>query len=212
MSDQEPKSALELAMERLRKKDREEEIKERPITDEQRSAIAEVKNVCEAKLAEREIFHKDALRKAADADAVAVLDEEYRRDRERLTSDRDRKNRRDPEVILSEQGGAASHPLEPPLSRGSESRSLGPLRLHPLAKQGHDAMSLAAKRRIWLPSTASTTRSFGATTTTDAPQDDVRQPALDDGAVGDDAVLGDEHDAFADEVAVAVLLLDARPR
>jgi hypothetical protein len=91
MSEEEPKSALELAMERLRKKDREEGVEERSISDEQRSAIAEVRNVCKAKLAEREIFHRDALQKARDQDAVAILEEEYRRDRERLTSDRDRK-------------------------------------------------------------------------------------------------------------------------
>jgi hypothetical protein len=91
MSEEEPKSALELAMERLRKKDREEGVEERPLSDEQRKAIAEVRKVAEAKLAEREIFHRDALRKAADPDAVAVLEEEYRRDRERFVSDRDRK-------------------------------------------------------------------------------------------------------------------------
>jgi LPS O-antigen subunit length determinant protein (WzzB/FepE family) len=91
MSEEEPKSALELAMERLRKKDREEGVEERSISDEQRSAIAEVRKVCEAKLAEREIFHRDALNKARDQDALAILEEEYRRDRERLTADRDRK-------------------------------------------------------------------------------------------------------------------------
>lgn len=87
----EPKSALELAMERLRKKDREDGVEERPVTDEQRAAIAEVRSVFGAKLAEREIFHRDALRKARDPEAVAVLEEEYRRDRERLASERDRK-------------------------------------------------------------------------------------------------------------------------
>jgi len=87
----EPKSALELAMERLRKKDREDGVEERPVSDEQRAAIAEVRSVFEAKLAEREIFHRDALRKARDLEAVAVLEEEYRRDRERLASERDRR-------------------------------------------------------------------------------------------------------------------------
>ena len=91
MSEQEPKSALELAMERLRKKDLEDGVEERTITDDQRSAIAEVRNVCEAKLAEREIFHREALGKARDQDALTILEEEYRRDRERLISDRDRK-------------------------------------------------------------------------------------------------------------------------
>lgn len=91
MSDEEPKSALELAMQRLRKKDLDEGVEERPISDEQRSAIAEVRKHAEAKLAEREIFYRDSLLKARDQDAVTILEDEYRRDRERLTSDRDRK-------------------------------------------------------------------------------------------------------------------------
>jgi hypothetical protein len=89
--DDEPKSAIELAMERLRKKDRDEGVEERPLSGEQRAAIAEVRKVYDAKLAEREIFHKDALLKARDADALAILEDEYRRDRERMSSERDRK-------------------------------------------------------------------------------------------------------------------------
>ncbi len=92
MSDEEPKSALELAMERLKKQDRDAGVvEERPLTGEQRAAIAEAKNVAEAKMAEREILHHAALRRAADADALAVLKEEFRRDRERITYDRDKK-------------------------------------------------------------------------------------------------------------------------
>ena len=87
----EPKSAFELAMERLRKKDRDEGVEERPISGEPRAASAEVRKVYDAKLAEREILHRDALLKARDADAVAVLEEEYRRDRERMASERERK-------------------------------------------------------------------------------------------------------------------------
>jgi hypothetical protein len=90
MSD-EPKSALELAMERLRKKDRDEGVEERPVSDEQRAAIAELRKVYDAKLAEREIFHRQALGKAQDADMLANLEDEYRRDRERLTAERERK-------------------------------------------------------------------------------------------------------------------------
>jgi len=78
-------------MERLRKKDREEGVEERTVSDEQRAAIAEVRKTYDAKLAEREIFHRDALAKVRDPEAVPVLEQEYRRDRERLTSERDRK-------------------------------------------------------------------------------------------------------------------------
>jgi hypothetical protein len=90
--DDAPKSAYELILERLKKKDREEGVEERPVTDEQRARIAELRKVYEAKLAEREILHQSAVRRTGgDPEAVAQLEEEYRRDRERITSERDRK-------------------------------------------------------------------------------------------------------------------------
>ena len=91
MSDEAPKSAYELAMERLRKKDRDEGVSERPLSPEQREAIAEARRVAEARLAEREILYQSAVRRIADPEAAATLEEEYRRDRERIASDRDQK-------------------------------------------------------------------------------------------------------------------------
>jgi hypothetical protein len=91
MSNDAPKSAFELAMERLARKDREEGVVERPLTSEQKAAIAEVRKVHEAKLAEREILHRDALRKARSHEEIAKLDEELAQDRERSARDRDRK-------------------------------------------------------------------------------------------------------------------------
>ena len=91
MSDDEPKTAYELILERLKKKDRDEGVREHPLTDDQRARIAEVRKVYEAKLAEREIFFNQSRRKADDPEALAALEEEYRRDRERLQSERDRK-------------------------------------------------------------------------------------------------------------------------
>ena len=91
MSDEAPKSAYELAMERLRKKDRDEGVSERPLSAEQREAIAEARRVAEARLAEREILYQSAVRRIADPEAAATLEEEYRRDRERIASDRDQK-------------------------------------------------------------------------------------------------------------------------
>ncbi len=91
MPDDAPKSSFELAMERLRKKDREAGLAEREVSAEQRSAIAEVRKVYEAKLAEREILYHASLRKTEDPEARAQLEEEYRRDRERIASERDRK-------------------------------------------------------------------------------------------------------------------------
>jgi hypothetical protein len=91
LPDEAPKSAYELAMERLKKQDREAGVEERPVTAEQKAAIAEVKKVYEAKLAEREILYHSSLRKTGDPEAREKLEEEYRRDRERVTAERDRK-------------------------------------------------------------------------------------------------------------------------
>jgi hypothetical protein len=91
VTDEAPKSAYELAMERLRRKDREAGVEERPLTDEQREQIAEARRVADARFAEREILYQSNLRKAGDPEAAAALEEEYRRDRERIASDRDRK-------------------------------------------------------------------------------------------------------------------------
>jgi len=91
LPDDAPKSAYEIAMARLRKKDQEEGVSETPITDEQKAAIAEARKVAEARLAEREIMHRSALARAADPEALQKLEEEYRRDRERIGNDRDRK-------------------------------------------------------------------------------------------------------------------------
>jgi hypothetical protein len=86
-----PKSAYELAMERLRQKDRDAGVEERPLTDRQKAAIAEARQVYQAKMAEREILHRDAMRKAQSGDEVEKLESELARDRDRLASDRDRK-------------------------------------------------------------------------------------------------------------------------
>ena len=91
MSDDAPKSALELAMERLRKKDKDAGIEATAVTDTQRAAIAEARSVAEAKLAEREILYKSKLARVAEPEARETLEQEYRRDRERITGDRDRK-------------------------------------------------------------------------------------------------------------------------
>lgn len=91
MPEDEPKSAYELAMERLRRKDSEEGLEERSSSPEQREAIAEARRVAQAKLAEREILHQSAARGVLDPASREALDMEYRRDRERIASDRDRK-------------------------------------------------------------------------------------------------------------------------
>jgi hypothetical protein len=88
--EEEPKSAYELAMERLRKKDAEHGVEEKPLTDEQRQAIAEAQRTCQAKLAELEIMHKSKTAGVQDPDALEALQRNYRRDVERVTGERDR--------------------------------------------------------------------------------------------------------------------------
>jgi hypothetical protein len=89
--DDAPKSAYEIILERLKKKDREDGVEERPLTDAQKGRVAELRRVYEAKLAEREILYHSSRRKAPDLETLDKLEEEYRRDRERTTSERDRK-------------------------------------------------------------------------------------------------------------------------
>jgi len=91
VTDSAPKTAYELAMERLRQKDKEGGVVERPLTDEQKKAIAEVRRVHEAKMAEREILHRDALRQAKSHEEVQKLNDELAMDRDRFARDRDRK-------------------------------------------------------------------------------------------------------------------------
>jgi hypothetical protein len=86
-----PKTAYEIVLERLRQRDREKGVEDRPLSDEQKARIGEVRQTYEARLAEREILHHSSLRKTEDPAERETLEEEYRRDRERLGSERDRK-------------------------------------------------------------------------------------------------------------------------
>jgi hypothetical protein len=85
------KSAYELAMERLRQKDAEAGVAAYALTGAQRTAIAEVRNFYEAKLAEADVLYQSKLRGTANPEEHATLTQEYRRDRERLASERDAK-------------------------------------------------------------------------------------------------------------------------
>lgn len=89
--DEAPKSAIELAMERLRQKDAAAGTPERTLTDAQRAEIAEVRQVYAARLAQAEILHKSALATTWDPEERQKVEAEYRRDVERLNDERDRK-------------------------------------------------------------------------------------------------------------------------
>lgn len=85
------KSSLELAMERLKKKDADAGVESRPVTDDQKAAIAEARSFYGAKMAEAEVLHQSKMRTTADPGERETRELQYRRDRERLTSDRDAK-------------------------------------------------------------------------------------------------------------------------
>ena len=92
MSDDDaPKTAYELILERLKQKDRADGVVERVLTKAQKQKIAGIRKLYEAKLAEREILHQSERRKAKDPEALEQLEQEYRRDRARIASERDRK-------------------------------------------------------------------------------------------------------------------------
>ena len=93
MSDA-PKSALELALEKLKKKDAEAGVEETPLSDEQRAAIAEARSLYQARVAERRIMHQSAVRSTVDPAEYAEREAELRRDLERFESGRDAKIRR----------------------------------------------------------------------------------------------------------------------
>jgi len=89
--DDGPKSAYELAMERLKKKDADQGVSERTLTDEQKQAIAEIRKTYGARLAQEEILFKSNTAALIDPETRRTLEDNYRRDVERLTHERDRK-------------------------------------------------------------------------------------------------------------------------
>jgi hypothetical protein len=91
MTDKPLKSSLELAMERLAKKDADAGIESKPLTDAQRAAIAEVRSFYGAKIAELEVLHQSKINSTFDPAERETLDQQYRREREHLTTARDNK-------------------------------------------------------------------------------------------------------------------------
>jgi hypothetical protein len=92
--DEKPKSALELAMERLQKRDAETGAVDRPLTDTQKAAIAEARSVHASKVAELEILHRSTMAGVFDPAERQRTEEDYRRELLRLNEDIDRKVQR----------------------------------------------------------------------------------------------------------------------
>jgi hypothetical protein len=78
-------------MERLRQKDKAEGITRAVVSEAQKAAIAEVRTIYEAKLAQLEVLYQGRVQSMLEPADREALDEEYRRDRERVTAERDRK-------------------------------------------------------------------------------------------------------------------------
>ncbi len=93
MSEGAPKSAIELALERLKKQDADAGVATGPLTDAQKASIAEVRSYYDAKIAEQQILQDSALRRmyGADPAEVAEVERQFRREKERLASERDAK-------------------------------------------------------------------------------------------------------------------------
>ena len=90
MSDEKPlKSSIELAMERLARKDADAGVAPAAVTDAQKAAIAEVRNFYEAKIAELEVLHQSKMSATADPGDRETEAEQYRRERDHFTSERD---------------------------------------------------------------------------------------------------------------------------
>ena len=85
-----PKSSFELAMERLRAAD-PVGAKLSPLNAKQKDEIAEARRVAAARLAEREILFKDALKQTHDPAEREKAENGYRIDRKQIDDDCERK-------------------------------------------------------------------------------------------------------------------------
>src|SRR5262245_17713124 len=90
MSDMPLKSAFDLAMERLKAKDKAEGVKEsKPLTKAQKDRIAELRAEATAKIAELEILHGKNLAGVAEPEEIKKIEDNYATDRGRVESRRD---------------------------------------------------------------------------------------------------------------------------
>jgi hypothetical protein len=92
VSNEAPKSTIELVMERFKQQDAEAETTPTtPLTDEQREAIAAARRDYEAKVAEVDILFTATLAATFDPEARLGLEANRRRDLSRFVSSRDKK-------------------------------------------------------------------------------------------------------------------------
>jgi hypothetical protein len=123
MSDA-PKSAWEIALEKLQKQDRDSGAAGPvALTADQKKEIAALRQRAQAKLAEAEILHNDHRRKAIeDPEALAKVEEEYRIERRRIDEQRDREIDRVRRGEKKASSARASDASETSRGKGKEKR------------------------------------------------------------------------------------------
>ena len=91
MEDEKPRSAVEIAMARLKQRDADSGVVDATTTDEQKAAIAEARNLHSAKVAELQILQRSKVAGVFDPADRDRIDAEYRSELRRLADDMDRK-------------------------------------------------------------------------------------------------------------------------
>ena len=86
--DDAPKSAVEIAMEKLRAR---EGFEEKKLSDDQKAEIAEIRSRYRARIAETEIHHQSKLAAVTSRDELESLEGELAREKERLTREMEKK-------------------------------------------------------------------------------------------------------------------------
>jgi len=89
--DEKPRSAIEIAMARLKQRDADSGVVDRPTTDEQKAAIAEARSLHAARVAELQILQRSKMAGVFDPEAAERLDADYRAELRRLGDDLERK-------------------------------------------------------------------------------------------------------------------------
>jgi hypothetical protein len=85
-----PKSAVDLAMERLRAIDQKAGVEETKLNPAQKEKIAEARSIATSRFAEREILFKDVMRRTHDPAEREKSEREYQLDRQRIADDCER--------------------------------------------------------------------------------------------------------------------------
>ena len=81
MSEDEPRSAVEIALEKLRARG---DFSQKPLTDEQKAQIAEIRTRYKARIAELEINQQDKMNKASSHEELESFKEELVKEKTRL--------------------------------------------------------------------------------------------------------------------------------